>query len=269
LAVELNVRRGQRHNLAAIAVILVANRDKHTRPSLSQLERTYGVSRKSLRKYFAALIDNERDGWLSSATRDDNNLTMLDFLLARVPKRGGAHAGQAKRSPLADQVLRDAVADKPEMYLDELAAVLLARTGVRVSVSTVHRWCAQLGLTRKRVAPVALARVSERVQRLRADYKQVTQPSLPSVVGNVLFTDESHFDERSVQRRYGRAPSGQKAVVAQPYNGGRARRERLTLLLAVGVHRNAVTQRLEPVVAARVSSGSTNAVVYADFVTRE
>jgi len=58
-------------------------------------------------------------------------------------------------------------------------------------------------------------------------------------------------------------------VVAQPYNGGRARRERLTLLLAVGVHRNAVTQRLEPVVAARVSSGSTNAAVYADFVTRE
>jgi hypothetical protein len=199
LAVELNVRRGQRHNLAAIAVILVANRDKHTRPSLSQLERTYGVSRKSLRKYFAALIDNERDGWLSSATRDDNNLTMLDFLLARVPKRGGAHAGQAKRSPLADQVLRDAVADKPEMYLlDELAAVLLARTGVRVSVSTVHRWCAQLGLTRKRVAPVALARVSERVQRLRADYKQVTQPSLPSVVGNVLFTDEWHSSTSAV-----------------------------------------------------------------------
>jgi hypothetical protein len=194
---------------------------------------------------------------------------MLDFLLARVPKRGGAHAAQAKRSPLADQVLRDAVADKPEMYLDELAAVLFARTGVRVSVSTVHRWCAQLGLTRKRVSAVALARASERVQRLRADYKQVTQPSLPSVVGNILFTDESHFDERSVQRRYGRAPSGQKAVVAQPYNGGRARRERLTLLLAVGVHRNAVTQQLEPVVAARVSSGSTSAGVYADFVARE
>jgi hypothetical protein len=130
----------------------------------------------------------------------------------------------------------------------------------------MHRWLRDMKLTRKRLSTVALQRTSERVQSIRRNYAVHVQPSLPRVVDHVLFTDESHFDERSQQRRYGRAKSGTKALTAQPYNGGAVRRQRVTLMAAVGVRRNVDTGRLDVVLASRIHHGSTTAQVYEQFV---
>jgi hypothetical protein len=189
-----------------------------------------------------------------------------------LPKRGThnaalAHRRSDKRSPLTDQVLRDAIAERAELYLDELQQLLRERANVEVSVSTVCRWLQLLKLPRKRASRVALARVSERVQQLRDNFASNVQPRLPSAVGRLICVDESHVDERSAQRRYARAPPGEPAMVAQPYNGGAARGNRITLLSAVTVVRDAHTGKLKTLLALHLHTGSScNREVFARFI---
>ena len=129
------------------------------------------------------------------------------------------------------------------------------------------RWCSALGLPRKRASRIALQRTSERVIALRESFASDTQPLLPSALGRLLCVDESHFDERCAQRRYARAPAGERAVLAQPYNGGSARGARITLLTAVGVMRDSRTGLLQTALALRLHTvGSCNRDVFTRFI---
>jgi transposase len=166
-------------------------------------------------------------------------------------------------------VLLDTLQRQPERYLDELCDDLRERTAVSVAPSTVCRWLRALSLRRKRVTAVAPQRNSERVRALRSRFITVTQPSFPPVLGHLLTLDETHVDERSSHRQYGRALGADKCVVSRAYNGGTARRQRVTVVRAIGVQRSAHSGKLELCTAERVILGSSNAATMQRFVAEE
>lgn len=238
---------------------------KRLRLSMSQLAVQFTLSRECLRKY-VALMDTHADVPLHELLAADSPY---------LPKRGTHHPAVAqrrshKRTDAVEQLLRASVSEHPERYLDELQSVVRERAHVDVSLSSLSRWLRDLNLPRKRASRVALPRVTPRVQDMRTRFAREVQPRLPSVIGRLMCVDESHVDERSAQRLYARAPRGERAVVAQPYNGGSARAKRITLLCAVAVMRDSVTRRLRSMVALRVHTGSScTRAVFMSFIQTE
>ena len=143
-------------------------------------------------------------------------------------KRGaGANARKKYNEPLL-RWLAHKIEQRPEAHLDELAQWMEQECGARVSKSTICRWLKQrLGLTRKRLSPVALQRDSAALQQRRETFaREIAQWQECPLV---LFVDESAIN--SATRHYGRAAAGHKVVVAQPM----PRNGSINIIAAVGV----------------------------------
>ncbi|CAB5396023.1 unnamed protein product [Rhizophagus irregularis] len=95
-------------------------------------------------------------------------------------------------------VLRDIVHEHVDYYLDEYIEEMQARTGKRVSVSTLWRSLAYCGITRKKLHKAA----SERNELLRGRYR----------IDQLVFMNESSKDERTSTRFYGYSEINSKAI---------------------------------------------------------
>ncbi len=219
------------------------------------------VGERTVRKYRALLLAHPEH-------RDDPALLLREHLPERGANTRTRPPANKKRSPHADAVLAQALAEHAEYSLQELADLLEQRVDVCVSTSSVCRWLhsGDFDYTHKQLSVRALPRESERVKMARARFIDEVQPRLPHALDHLLSCDQSHVDERSAQRKRGYAKRGERAVAYQPYNGGAARRQRLTLIGAVGVTRNKLTGRLEPVRPLTVHSGSTTRATMITFV---
>ena len=111
------------------------------------------------------------------------------------------------------------------LYLRQLRRRLYFRSGMEISISTVHRTLKRRGITLKKVEKVA----SERDPLKVADYirriSRYTQEQL-------VFVDECSKDDRTCFRQYGRGPSGQTVTVRGPFIRG----DRYSLLPALDVN---------------------------------
>ncbi len=89
--------------------------------------------------------------------------------LAPLPHGGGA---RAKLAAEERQVLVEMVAAQPDATLDELRQGIEKKKRLRVSLSTVWRWVADLGLTRKKSPGGPVKRIRERGRRLPPDKRR-------------------------------------------------------------------------------------------------
>ena len=160
---------------------------------------------------------------------------------------------RGRNSTLSHATLRelyDLVIFSPTLYLDEICTWFAAHRGLRLSVSAVHRGLERLGLTRKKLRRTA----AQRDELTRAQWKADITSRFTAT--QLVFADESSKDNRTCQRRYGRAPSGQRACQAQTF----ARGVRYSILPALSV---------DGILTVRVVRGSVDGLEFYDWVVSD
>ncbi|CAD6897615.1 unnamed protein product [Tilletia laevis] len=133
-----------------------------------------------------------------------------------------------------------------DLMLDELAGSIEAVGGPKVSKSLVSRTLQRLDITRKRLR----RRASEADLNLEAACRLRMARYLPE---QLIFVDETGFDSRTGQRRFGWAPAGDRAV--QVGTGKRTRRATLIPGLTV-----------DGMIAPKIYHSTVNADVFYDYL---
>ncbi|CAD6954593.1 unnamed protein product, partial [Tilletia laevis] len=99
------------------------------------------------------------------------------------------------------------------MYLDEVVDMLARYHDVKVHKTTVFRWLKKHNLTSKKLARKA----RQRDQRRRGVYAMYMTQFRPD---QLVFADETHFNDRNALRTYGWAPTPQRASVSSDFTRG-------------------------------------------------
>jgi transposase len=130
--------------------------------------------------------------------------------------RKRAHGRRRILTGLLLAAFREVTKQNPTAHHDELRMLFLHEHGVDLSRSTISRTLRQLRHTRKKV----VLRAREANPVLQAVYinrfaKLVKDPWMP------IFLDESAKDERTIIRRYGYGPEGERILVDAPFVRGK------------------------------------------------
>ncbi|KAB5590974.1 hypothetical protein CTheo_5590 [Ceratobasidium theobromae] len=120
--------------------------------------------------------------------------------------------------------LTERITQAPDLFLDELRQELSVAAGIDVSISTVWRSLARLGITYK----VLDKRAMERCEADRAEYQRLIRAFRPS---QLVFVDESSFNRRGTYRNRGYAISGDRACKKAFF----ARGKRYSILPALSI----------------------------------
>jgi transposase len=142
------------------------------------------------------------------------------------------------------------VAESPSLYLQEIQEWLILFHDEKISKSALDRNLKQLGLTRKVLRK--LANEKDEVAKAAWLYDTLSHFTAEQMV----FLDESSKDNRTLVRKYGRAPSGARAVELSSFQRG----VRYSLLPALA---------LDGYLAARVVEGSVDGAEFYDFVVTD
>jgi transposase len=106
------------------------------------------------------------------------------------------------------------VRQRPDWFLDELLHLLDCNRFISVHYTTIHRELERAGISLKKLRIIA----KERDEDLRADFiRQMGQYSAEELG----FLDEFSKDERTIQRRRGRAKKGKRPVMRGVFVRGR------------------------------------------------
>ncbi|KIJ52296.1 hypothetical protein M422DRAFT_89347, partial [Sphaerobolus stellatus SS14] len=134
-----------------------------------------------------------------------------------------------------------------DVYLDELQEMLKQRCGKKVSVSTIWRAFSQAGFTMKKITKVACEHCAQK----QAEYVQCIGSNYLSE--QLVFVDESSFNQRTTYRGYGWALTGQRAVRKAFFLQGK----RYSVLPAIS---------LDGIIFVKVVEGSFNTELFTDFI---
>ena len=146
--------------------------------------------------------------------------------------------------------LRRLVVKHNDATLAELRDLFYRQTGIAVSESTISRTVQRLGLTRKRKTLHASERDQDEALRQARERFEKKMPELDA--HRLVFIDETGA-HLGMTRTYARAPVGQRAVGARPYNRGAS----ISLIAALS---------LTGVIAALMIEGAVNGEVFRTFV---
>ncbi|MFH7031039.1 MAG: IS630 family transposase [Heteroscytonema crispum UTEX LB 1556] len=154
-------------------------------------------------------------------------------------------------------LIQSLVEGKNDLLLKELCVGVARRrhryeerTGIRVSITTMHRAVEKLGLRVKK-SLYASEQDTPRVQELRHDYRR----SLDRIdVRNLIFVDEAGLN-LSMSRLFARAVDGERAVGSMPGSKG----GNVSLVGALN---------LDGLIAAMTVPGSINTEVFLTYVTQ-
>lgn len=105
------------------------------------------------------------------------------------------------------QYLCERITQAPDLFLDELQKELSETAGIEVSLATVWRTLARLGITCRRWWQLD-KRAMERCEENRSEYRRLIRAFRP---GQIVFGDESSFNRKGTYRTYGYALSGNRA----------------------------------------------------------
>ena len=154
---------------------------------------------------------------------------LMDGKLAPLKRRGRS----AKLTGAHVKWLIECLTEQPLMYLEEMQALLREKETdpIEVSKSTISRALKKAGFTKKKTQAIAKERESERVKELRRVYKE----KMPSMnVHQMLFLDESGFNQKTKNRVRGWSHRGETVQSVQQYQKG----QRYSLFAAIGLGSN-------------------------------
>lgn len=140
--------------------------------------------------------------------------------------------------------------ESPELYLDEIMDWIAITQDKEISRSALHELIRDAGITHKLLRKAA----SERDEKAREDWRVFMVDNL--LASMVVTVDETSKDDRTIFRRYGRAPKGSRAEIEANFVRG----ERYSLVAALTV---------EGFIGSRVVSGSVNSDEFFDFIVHD
>lgn len=143
-----------------------------------------------------------------------------------------------------------AISESPELFIDKIRDWVLVSMDIGLSRSTIARIIEDLGITYKRLHKVAC----ERDEELRREWMEEIQTEF--VAEQMVFVDESSKDERTIYRRFGRAPKGQAATVKAKFVRGTC-------------YSIAAAITTEGYIATRVVEGSVDGSEFLDYIAEE
>jgi hypothetical protein len=120
----------------------------------------------------------------------------------------------------------------PEMFLDEIQDWVALHHDTAISRSALHYIIQDAGLTFKMLHKAA----SERDEVAREEFRTYIRKHL--VAEQVITADESSKDDRTIFRRFGRAPKGHRASIDADFVHG----DRYSIVAAIGVDGYVATQ---------------------------
>ena len=139
---------------------------------------------------------------------------------------------------------------EPYLYLDEIQEWLEDEHNVHIPISTLDRNLKECGLSYKRLHKEAM----ERDHVARAQFREYASANW--VADQLVFVDETSKDDRTMYRRYGRAPTGSQATVREPFKRG----TRYSIVAALAV---------DGYINQRVVEGSVDGEIFNDFIINE
>lgn len=151
-------------------------------------------------------------------------------------------------TPLMLETMRKELAERPDMYREEISAYLESLFRVQISKSSIGRALRAAGMTRKKIRRVAAQQDPDLI-----DYYMYRLHSLGVKSYHMVFVDESGSDTRDGHRDWGWADLGVTPVQTRMFSRGR----RWQILPAY-------TQ--QGIMLSRVYDGSTTSALFEDFV---
>lgn len=150
--------------------------------------------------------------------------------------------------------VKDLYFHNPSIMLGELQWHLAIEHDIPISISALQATLERAGLTHKILQKIA----SERNEVSRAGFRaSLRDPeSFSGTAMEFVAIDESSKDERSLARRYGRSPVGQRAELSDPFVRG----ERYSLIAAMST---------QGYIATRIVPGSVNAFEFFEFIVED
>ena len=136
------------------------------------------------------------------------------------------------------------------MFLDELQDWLALEHDVLISTTVLHMNIRNAGLTYK----LLRRRAVERDEVAREQWKADVRANF--VAAQIVWTDESSKDDRTIYRHYGRAPVGHRAVIDTQFVRG----ERYSILPAMTT---------DGYIAVRIVLGSVEGGEFFSFIVEE
>ena len=140
--------------------------------------------------------------------------------------------------------------EAPEMYLDEIQDWVAISHDLSISKSTLDLIIRDAGFSYKMISKAA----AERDEVAREAFKVWAKENL--LASMIVTADESSKDGRTIFRKRGRAPSGQRAISEADFVRG----DRYSLLAAISV---------EGYIGTRVVEGSVDGAEFFDFIVEE
>jgi transposase len=146
--------------------------------------------------------------------------------------------------------LHQLIQESPYLFLDEIGEWLALYHDQPISTTALHDNLREIGLTRKLMRKAA----AERDPVARAEWLAYVTSTYSAE--QMVILDESSKDGRTITRRYGRAPAGERPVMTQILNRG----IRYSILPALTVN---------GYLSVRVVEGSINGAEFYDFVVND
>ena len=94
---------------------------------------------------------------------------------------------------------KELVKQNPTIYLQELKEKIKNDNNIEIGISSLCRMLQNLGFTRKKVVKIAYYRTLDRIQLLRARFRDEIKDYHPY---NFVYIDESHFDSKTKEVFY-------------------------------------------------------------------
>ena len=129
------------------------------------------------------------------------------------PQRQG-HRGHGKLASHAGWV-RDRLAMKSDLTLDEISAELQVAHGLTVHRGSVGKWLHRLGLSHKKTL-LASEQLRPDVAKMRRDWVRLRQPFMANMLERLVFIDETSLKTNLVKTT-GWAPVGTRLVDHAPF----------------------------------------------------
>jgi transposase len=138
----------------------------------------------------------------------------------------------------------------PAMYLDELQDWLALEHDVLISKTALHNNIQAAGLTYK----LLRRRAAERDELAREQWREDVRVNF--VATQMVWMDESSKDDRTIYRHYGRAATGERAVIDTQFVRG----QRYSILPAMTI---------DGYIATRIISRSVEGEEFFDFIVED
>lgn len=140
--------------------------------------------------------------------------------------------------------------DAPDLYLDEIQDWIAIHQEMHIGRSALDNLIRDAGISLKLARKCA----SERDEVAREEFRTHVRENF--VAEMIVTADESSKDDRTIFRRYARAPKGQRATIDADFVRG----DRYSIVAAISV---------DGYVGTRIVSGSLDSAEFFDFIVED